>query len=99
MYGSLSALNKRRLIVDFGNESVERANGKPFQPVVKVLRNWWTSVGCFLFVLQIHYLFGGNPGKDNTIKMRLDDFWSLEVLQMKSNNLYKMRFGGRLVVP
>ena len=29
--------------------------------------------------------------------MRLDDFWSLEVLQMKSNNLYKISFGGRLV--
>ena len=30
-------------------------------------------------VLQKHYLFGGNPGKDSLPKMRLDDFWSLQV--------------------
>ena len=32
-----------------------------------------------LFSLQKHYLFGGNPGKDSLPKMRLDDFWSLQV--------------------
>ena len=30
-------------------------------------------------LLQVHYLFGGNPGKDSLPKMRLDDFWSLKV--------------------
>ncbi|KAK7101686.1 muskelin-like [Littorina saxatilis] len=28
-----------------------------------------------------HYLFGGNPGKDSLPKMRLDDFWSLQLLR------------------
>ena len=29
--------------------------------------------------LQVHYLFGGNPGKSCSPKMRLDDFWSLKL--------------------
>ena len=29
--------------------------------------------------IQAHYLFGGNPGKETSPKMRLDDFWSLKV--------------------
>ena len=33
--------------------------------------------------VQIHYLFGGNPGKDSQPKMRLDDLWSLKVCQRK----------------
>lgn len=28
---------------------------------------------------KVHYLFGGNPGKDSLPKMRLDDFWSLQL--------------------
>ena len=42
---------------------------------------------CVLFVcigicvLQVHYLFGGNPGKDSQPKMRLDDLWSLKVFK------------------
>lgn len=32
-------------------------------------------------VLQVHYLFGGNPGKDSQPKMRLDDLWSLKVFK------------------
>jgi len=27
----------------------------------------------------VHYLFGGNPGKESLPKMRLDDFWALKV--------------------
>ncbi|XP_054707459.1 muskelin-like isoform X2 [Uloborus diversus] len=30
-------------------------------------------------VKKVHYLFGGNPGKSNSLKMRLDDFWSLHL--------------------
>lgn len=30
-------------------------------------------------VRKVHYLFGGNPGKDSLPKMRLDDFWSLQL--------------------
>ena len=30
-------------------------------------------------IRKIHYLFGGNPGKESLPKMRLDDFWSLKV--------------------
>lgn len=32
-------------------------------------------------VRKVHYLFGGNPGKENAPKMRLDDFWMLQVLE------------------
>ena len=28
---------------------------------------------------QVHYLFGGNPGKESLPRMRLDDFWCLQV--------------------
>ncbi|KAG2460382.1 MKLN1 protein, partial [Polypterus senegalus] len=28
---------------------------------------------------KVHYLFGGNPGKSCSPKMRLDDFWSLKL--------------------
>ncbi|PVD25090.1 hypothetical protein C0Q70_15588 [Pomacea canaliculata] len=30
-------------------------------------------------IKKVHYLFGGNPGKDSLPKMRLDDFWSLQL--------------------
>ena len=33
---------------------------------------------------KVHYLFGGNPGKDSLPKMRLDDFWSLRVCRTLS---------------
>ena len=38
-------------------------------------------------LLQVHYLFGGNPGKDSLPKMRLDDFWSLKVISAFSLTL------------
>ncbi|CAB4006393.1 muskelin isoform X2 [Paramuricea clavata] len=31
------------------------------------------------YVNKVHYLFGGNPGKSGSPKMRLDDFWSLKL--------------------
>lgn len=36
--------------------------------------------GAVGIALQVHYLFGGNPGKDSQPKMRLDDLWSLQVI-------------------
>lgn len=27
----------------------------------------------------MHYLFGGNPGRASTPKLRLDDFWKLQL--------------------
>uniref|UniRef100_A0A2R5LHF5 Putative muskelin n=2 Tax=Ornithodoros turicata TaxID=34597 RepID=A0A2R5LHF5_9ACAR len=30
-------------------------------------------------VRKVHYLFGGNPGRPNSPKVRLDDFWSLQL--------------------
>jgi len=30
-------------------------------------------------VTKVHYLFGGNPGASNQLKMRLDDFWLLRL--------------------
>ena len=33
----------------------------------------------FYFKKQVHYLFGGNPGKESLPKIRLDDFWALKV--------------------
>lgn len=40
---------------------------------------WLFAFRCLCFSPKVHYLFGGNPGKDNSLKMRLDDFWALEV--------------------
>lgn len=31
------------------------------------------------WMLQIHFLFGGNPGRMCLPKLRLDDFWSLQL--------------------
>lgn len=30
-------------------------------------------------IKKVHYLFGGNGGKNYAPKLRLDDFWTLEV--------------------
>jgi len=40
-------------------------------------------------VKKVHYLFGGNPGKDNLPKMRLDDFWSLQLCRPSSDHLLR----------
>lgn len=36
---------------------------------------------------QAHYLFGGNPGRSNDPKMRLDDFWSLRLCRPSQGQL------------
>ncbi|XP_074644616.1 muskelin-like isoform X2 [Tubulanus polymorphus] len=36
---------------------------------------------------KIHYLFGGNPGKDSLPKMRLDDFWALKLSRPSKDQL------------
>lgn len=38
---------------------------------------------------KVHYLFGGNPGKENLPKMRLDDFWSLKLCRPSTNHLLR----------
>ncbi|KAK2151233.1 hypothetical protein LSH36_371g00004 [Paralvinella palmiformis] len=40
-------------------------------------------------VRKIHYLFGGNPGKDSLPKVRLDDFWSLKLCRPSQNHLLR----------
>lgn len=44
----------------------------------------WINV-CF----QVHYLFGGNPGKSCSPKMRLDDFWSLRLCRPSKEYLLR----------
>lgn len=38
---------------------------------------------------QVHYLFGGNPGKSCSPKMRLDDFWSLKLCRPSKEYLLR----------
>ncbi|CAE1255868.1 MKLN1 [Acanthosepion pharaonis] len=39
--------------------------------------------------VEVHYLFGGNPGKDNLPKMRLDDFWALKLSRPSQEHLLR----------
>lgn len=43
--------------------------------------NYWSTY------FQAHYLFGGNPGRSNDPKMRLDDFWSLRLCRPSQSQL------------
>eukprot|EP00069_Balaena_mysticetus_P019136 bmy_12007T0 len=38
---------------------------------------------------KVHYLFGGNPGKSCSPKMRLDDFWSLKLCRPSKDYLLR----------
>ncbi|GAA6098187.1 muskelin, partial [Tachysurus ichikawai] len=40
-------------------------------------------------VSKVHYLFGGNPGKSSSPKMRLDDFWSLKLCRPSKEYLLR----------
>ncbi|KAL4226060.1 Muskelin 1 [Mactra antiquata] len=40
-------------------------------------------------VRKIHYLFGGNPGKESLPKVRLDDFWCLKLCRPSPVNLLR----------
>ncbi|XP_052287065.1 muskelin-like isoform X2 [Dreissena polymorpha] len=40
-------------------------------------------------VRKVHYLFGGNPGKEGLPKMRLDDFWCLQLSRPSPTNLLR----------
>ncbi|XP_033744964.1 muskelin-like isoform X1 [Pecten maximus] len=40
-------------------------------------------------VHKVHYLFGGNPGKESLPKMRLDDFWTLKLCRPTAENLLR----------
>lgn len=47
-------------------------------------------IKCGLFCFfQVHYLFGGNPGKSCSPKMRLDDFWSLKLCRPSKDYLLR----------
>ncbi|RUS82092.1 hypothetical protein EGW08_010137 [Elysia chlorotica] len=40
-------------------------------------------------IRKVHYLFGGNPGKDSLPRLRLDDFWSLKLSRPSSDYLLR----------
>nr|XP_002130194.1 muskelin-like [Ciona intestinalis] len=40
-------------------------------------------------VRQVHYMFGGNPGKTNQPKLRLDDFWSLKLTRPTEDDILR----------
>ncbi|XP_062574316.1 muskelin-like isoform X1 [Saccostrea cucullata] len=40
-------------------------------------------------VRKVHYLFGGNPGKESLPKIRLDDFWVLKLCRLSSEHLLR----------
>ncbi|KAG8180418.1 hypothetical protein JTE90_022767 [Oedothorax gibbosus] len=40
-------------------------------------------------VKKIHYLFGGNPGRSHSPKMRLDDFWSLRLCRPSKESVVR----------
>ncbi|BFZ08913.1 hypothetical protein BsWGS_11952 [Bradybaena similaris] len=40
-------------------------------------------------IRKVHYLFGGNPGKDSLPRLRLDDFWSLKLSRPSSEYLLR----------
>ena len=41
--------------------------------------NFYDTRNLNVCYFQVHYLFGGNPGKESLPRMRLDDFWCLQV--------------------
>ncbi|CAH1783153.1 unnamed protein product, partial [Owenia fusiformis] len=41
------------------------------------------------YIHKVHYLFGGNPGKDSLPKMRLDDFWALQLSRPSTYHLLR----------
>ncbi|XP_013418827.1 muskelin-like [Lingula anatina] len=40
-------------------------------------------------IRKVHYLFGGNPGKEGLPKMRLDDFWALQLCRPSKEHLLR----------
>ncbi|KAL3852859.1 hypothetical protein ACJMK2_016468 [Sinanodonta woodiana] len=40
-------------------------------------------------IRKVHYLFGGNPGRESLPKMRLDDFWSLQLCRPSASYLLR----------
>ncbi|CAG2105822.1 unnamed protein product [Medioppia subpectinata] len=39
---------------------------------------------------KCHYLFGGNPGRNQNPKLRLDDFWTLELKRLSGKELLRL---------
>lgn len=40
-------------------------------------------------IRKVHYLFGGNPGKESLPKIRLDDFWVLKLCRLSTEHLLR----------
>ncbi|KAL4827363.1 hypothetical protein H8958_021814 [Nasalis larvatus] len=51
--------------------------------------NFSLVISIFLLFILVHYLFGGNPGKSCSPKMRLDDFWSLKLCRPSKDYLLR----------
>lgn len=41
------------------------------------------------YVKKVHYLFGGNPGRSCLPKLRLDDFWQLQLCRPSREQILK----------
>lgn len=41
------------------------------------------------FLFQLHYLFGGNPGRPKDPKLRLNDFWRLRLMRPSQEDLLR----------
>lgn len=41
------------------------------------------------FFVQVHFLFGGNPGRSCLPNLRLDDFWQLELRRPTTEQILK----------
>lgn len=78
-----SCIYRNETIANKTNESNSNINSDPTSSTANSER----SEPCPRFAHQLvydhikkcHYLFGGNPGKNQSPKLRLDDFWTLEV--------------------
>ncbi|KAK6176578.1 hypothetical protein SNE40_014836 [Patella caerulea] len=80
-------INKNRWSCIYKNENTGQNYWTKMQHVEPVPRFAHQLV--YDHVRKVHYLFGGNPGKDSLPKMRLDDFWSLKLCRPSTNHLLR----------
>lgn len=43
----------------------------------------------YIYATQVHYLFGGNPGRSCHPKLRLDDFWQLKLCRPSHDQILR----------
>ncbi|CAG2174665.1 unnamed protein product [Oppiella nova] len=67
-------------VVDAG----DTACGEPCQPCPRFAHQL-----VYDHIHKCHYLFGGNPGRNQSPKLRLDDFWTLELKRLSSEELLR----------